>query len=151
MIELDHAVVDSPHDALGVPPVSGTAVHRQREVDGVALAAVHAIGPTRVDGGVLVEGVGVVAAPFSVGAHDVHEAGLGGIGPHVGVEPHRQDGEDPLVALEDCLLVERRVRTLENQPFEDAQLVDDLTEDGAGVLGGHPGLRGIDAVHAAAQ
>jgi hypothetical protein len=56
--------------------------------------------------GVLVESVGVVAPPLPVGTDDVDEAGAVLVRPHLGVEPDGQDGEDPLVTLEDARLVE---------------------------------------------
>ena len=76
--EVERAVVDRPHDAFGVAAVGRTAVDGQRQVVGVTPPAVDHVGPAGVDGSVLVEGVGVVAAPLPVGSDDVHEPGRAG-------------------------------------------------------------------------
>ena len=99
------AVVDRPDDALRVAAVVGPAVHGEREVGRIALAAAHPVGAGRIDRGVLVEGVGVVPAPLLVRPHDLDEAGPGPVGPHLGLQADVQDGEHPPVALEDGGLV----------------------------------------------
>ena len=106
-------MVDGPHDPFRVAAVVGPAVDGEREVDGVADAAPDAVGPGRIDGRVLVEGVGVVAPPLPVGADDVDEAGAVLVRPHLGVEADGQDGEDPLVTLEHAGLVEGDVGQME--------------------------------------
>ena len=58
------------------------------------------VGAGRVDRGVAVEGVGVVATPLLVRADDLDEAGTGGVGPQVHLGRHLEDGEHPLVGLE---------------------------------------------------
>jgi hypothetical protein len=129
--DVEHPVVHGADDPLRVVPVVRAAVDREREVDGVALLPSHPVGAAGVNGCVLVEGVGVVAAPLLVRADNVDEARVARIGPHVGVERDLQDREDPLVALEDGLLVPGRIRALVELRLEPAQLVDELAEDGA--------------------
>ena len=97
--------VDAAHDARRVAAVVGAAVDGQRHVDGVAGLEDDPVGPLRVDRGIEVEGVGVVAAPFLVGAHDLNEAGPGGVGPDVHVGRHLQNGEEPLVGFEEAVEV----------------------------------------------
>ena len=131
--DVEHPVVHGADDPLRVVPVVGTAVHREREIDGVALLAPHPVGAAGVDGRVLVEGVGVVAAPLLVRTDDVDEARVGGVGPHVGVERDLQDREDPFVPLEHRLLVPGCVGAVVELRLQGTQLVDELAEHSAGL------------------
>ena len=131
LVELERSVVDCADDAFGVAPVGRAPIDRQRQVVGVTSSTGDHVGPPRIEGGVLVEGIGVVASPLAVRPDDVDEAGAIGVGPHVGVQSHRQNGEDPFVALENALGVERHLREL--QPtLEGAQLVEELVEGSRG-------------------
>ena len=97
--------VDAAHDAGRVAAVVGAAVDGQRHVDRVTGLEGDPVGPFRVDRGVEVEGVGVVAAPFLVGADDLDETGAGGVGPDVHVGCHLQYGEEPFVCFEQAVAV----------------------------------------------
>ena len=94
------AAVDGAHDPLGVAAVVGAAVHREREVDRVARLHGHPVGACWVDRRKAVERIGVVTAPFLVRADDLHEAGSCRVRPQIHLGGHLQDGEDPLVGLE---------------------------------------------------
>ena len=97
--------VDAAHDPGRVATVVGPAVDGQRHVDRITGFEDDPVGPLRVDRREEVEGVGVVATPLLVGADDLSETGPGGVGPDVHVGRHLENGEEPLVGLEQAVAV----------------------------------------------
>ena len=76
-VDIERFVVQHPHDLVVPRPPSGAGLHGDRHVGGALGLAGHPVGVVGGDGGVEVDGVGVVAQQLSVRGDDAMEPGGG--------------------------------------------------------------------------
>ena len=72
-VDVERGVVEHPHDLVVHRPPGGAGLHRDRHVGGALRLARHPVGVVGGDGGVEVDGVGVVAQQLAVRGDDAME------------------------------------------------------------------------------